>query len=510
MAHLVVVGMPGVGKSALAHALAEVRGVTALDTDDLVDEMTGRSVQEWIRVEGEAAFREVEADALERALTEDVVVATGGGTLTSSRSRELLVGQPVLWLDADVDTLLTRLDETDRPLLEGDPRTRLSELADARRSLYAEAATWTLSGAQSLDALVPRVDALLTPSMTRRVELGERSYDVVIARGARHRLAGLLSRSAPRARRAALLTPASLRVQPWFDLSTGLETVVIEVPDGEAAKTFSTLEQVCEQLAHAGLSRHDVVVSVGGGAVCDLAGFVAAIYLRGVGVAHVATTLLAQVDAAVGGKTAVDLAAGKNLVGAFHQPLGVLCDLEVLDTLPEREWRSGWGEVVKCALLEGRDDVTPDEPAALVDLAVDLKARIVSSDEREGAQRALLNYGHTLAHAIEALALERDPDELRHGEAVGVGLAFAARLALRLGRIEATRVEHVDEILTRFGLETRLKEFDTEEILSYMARDKKAHHDLTFVLDGPRGVEVVSGVDVGVVRATLEAMKGER
>ncbi len=227
-------------------------------------------------------------------------------------------------------------------------------------------------------------------------------------------------------------------------------------------------------------------------------------------VVHVATTLLAQVDAAIGGKTAVDLAAGKNLVGAFHQPLGVLCDLDVLETLPEREWRSGWGEVAKCALLERRTDLSREQVASLVNLAVALKARIVSSDEREGGERALLNYGHTLAHAIEAIALERDPDELRHGEAVGVGLAFATRLAVRLGRLEEGRIGEVDRYLESFGLSSALGSFSTDAVVDFMTRDKKAHHDLTFVLDGPRGVEVVAGVDPAVVAATIESMKGER
>ncbi len=197
--------------------------------------------------------------------------------------------------------------------------------------------------------------------MRFRVELGERSYDVAVGAGVRHELAGLISARAPRARAAALVAPASIAARPWFDLSSGIEQHVLSVADGESAKTPAALSDLVERLAACGLSRDDVVVAVGGGAVTDVAGFAAAVYLRGVAVVHVPTTLVGQVDAAIGGKTGVNLLAGKNLMGAFHQPLGVLCDTETLATLPERERRSGLGEVAKCWLLERRD---ADELAA--------------------------------------------------------------------------------------------------------------------------------------------------
>lgn len=344
------------------------------------------------------------------------------------------------------------------------------------------------------------------------VELGPRSYDVAIGPGVRHELAGLLAERAPRARGAALVTTEPLRAQPWFDLSTGLDETVVTVPDGEAAKTLDSLGDLLERLAGANLSRDDVVVAVGGGALCDLAGLAAALYRRGVGVAHVATSLVAQVDAAIGGKTAVNLAAGKNLVGAFHQPLGVLCDTEVLATLSAREVRDGLAEVAKCWLLEGR----PAEAVASAGLvervgaAVSLKARVVAADEREGGERALLNYGHTLAHALEALALARG-DDLRHGEAVAVGLAFAARLARALGRVDDARVAYHDAVLGAFGLDVAgAPRYDPDELLALMARDKKAHHDLTFVLDGPSGFATVPGVDPDVVRGVLARFEEER
>ncbi len=344
------------------------------------------------------------------------------------------------------------------------------------------------------------------------VELGERAYEVVVADGARRELAGLLAARAPRARLAALVTSEPLRAEPWFDLETGLEQVVLSVPDGEAAKSLTQLEALVERLAITNLSRDDVVVAVGGGAVCDLAGFAASVYRRGVGVVHVATSLVAQVDAAVGGKTGVNLRAGKNLAGTFHQPWGVLCDTDVLATLPEREVRNGLAEVAKCWLIEGRraEAVAGTPLVALVEAAVGLKARVVARDEREGGPRAVLNYGHTVAHALEALALARG-DDVRHGEAVATGLAVAARLARALGRIDGGGVAYHDAVLGAFGLTPwSTPAYEPGALIEVMARDKKAHHDLTFVLDGPRGIETVSGVDAGLVHDVLERFEEER
>lgn len=348
--------------------------------------------------------------------------------------------------------------------------------------------------------------------MNVTVDLGERSYDVVLANGARHELANLIRSRAPRAQAVAIVTSPSLRTQPWFGFDSGLSEHVIEVPDGERAKTLATLDELCERLAGVKLSRHDVVVAVGGGAVTDLAGFAAAIYLRGVALIQVPTSLMGQVDAAIGGKTAVNLAAGKNLVGAFHQPLGVLCDFDTLSTLPERERLSGLGEVAKCCLLEGwrSSQVAGVSLNDLAIMSVQLKANIVSGDERESGQRALLNYGHTLAHAIEVLALERDVDELRHGEAVAVGLAFAARLAHRLGRIDQGEVENHDALLRAFGLYAQLPtHFVTSDLVGVMGQDKKAHHDLTFVLAGADGFAVVRDIDASVVATVLDEFRGE-
>ena len=327
------------------------------------------------------------------------------------------------------------------------------------------------------------------------VDLGDRSYDVLVGHGARHRLLEVLPVGA---KRAAVVTQPSIGVP----VDPGVEHHVFLMDEGEEAKCMETVEELCRQWTRWGLTRADVVVAVGGGVVTDTAGFAAAVYHRGVPVVHVPTTLLGQVDAAIGGKTGVNLPEGKNLVGAFWQPSAVLCDTEVLATLPPREYLSGCGEMAKYHFLggEGLEDLPLDERVAA---CVRIKADVVTSDERESGRRALLNYGHTLAHALEIAGRY----DLRHGEAVAIGLVFAARLAARMERIDDERVAYHDKVVDGYGLPSALPaKVDANELIALMRRDKKALAGLTFVLDGPRGVEVVNDVPESAVRLTLEAM----
>jgi 5-deoxy-5-amino-3-dehydroquinate synthase len=342
------------------------------------------------------------------------------------------------------------------------------------------------------------------------VELGDRRYEVLVGDGVRHRLAEVVAAAVPGARRAAVVTQAAIGIE----VDPGLPVDRFPVPDGEEAKTLGAVEALCRGFARAGLSRSDVVVAVGGGVVTDLAGFAAASFHRGTAYVNVATTLLAQVDAAVGGKTGVNLPEGKNLVGAFWQPRAVLCDTEVLATLPPREWASGRGEMAKYAFLgpERAGGVAALLGLPLVDqvvACVAIKAEVVASDEREGDRRMLLNYGHTLAHALEASAFDPAAHlDLRHGEAVAIGLVFAALLARRLGRIDDAGVERHRQMVGQFDLAWSLPSgVDPGRLVSFMARDKKAHDDLTFILDGPAGVEVVRGVGADDVLATLAEMQ---
>ncbi len=327
------------------------------------------------------------------------------------------------------------------------------------------------------------------------VPLGDRSYDAVVGDGA---IAELDSMLPPSASRVAIVTQEGIPLD-WTPSHRSAETYVIGT--GEAAKSLATIETLTRGFARQGLTRNDVVVGIGGGMVTDVAGFAAASWHRGTPVVHVATTLLGMVDAAIGGKTGVNLPEGKNLVGAFWQPSGVVCDLAALATLPEREMRCGLGEMSKYHFLTG-DDLLAMDLDARIARCIEIKAHVVASDEREGGRRALLNYGHTLAHAIE-IATDHD---IAHGEAVAIGLIFAAELAEELGRIDEGWVdEHRRIVAGEYGLRiTPPERLDVDTLMSLMARDKKALNGLTFVLDGPDGVEVVQGVPEAAVRATLE------
>jgi 5-deoxy-5-amino-3-dehydroquinate synthase len=337
------------------------------------------------------------------------------------------------------------------------------------------------------------------------VDLADRSCPILVGRGTRHEVGRFLP---PGARSAVIVTQQSVVDAGWVGgLDVGLPAEVCIIGDGEDAKTLATVEELARRFARAGLSRADVVVAVGGGIVTDVAGFTAATYHRGTAYVNVATSLLAQVDAAIGGKTGVNLPEGKNLVGAFWQPHAVLCDTETLGSLPPREWVCGRGEIAKYAFLG--DAPRADEPIEeQVARCAGIKAAIVSEDEREGGRRVVLNYGHTLGHALEGAALAGHHEwDLRHGEAVAIGLLFAALLAHRLGRIDDARVAEHRRVIGSFDLPSELPAgAGAGELVTFMGRDKKAQRDLTFVLDGPAGVEPVRGIDRDHVVATLVDM----
>jgi 5-deoxy-5-amino-3-dehydroquinate synthase len=329
-----------------------------------------------------------------------------------------------------------------------------------------------------------------------RVPLDDRSYEVLIGYGA----VGLLGTLLPEtARRAAIVTQHGVPIE----VEANIPHETFRIGDGEQHKSLQTVGELCRGFARMGLTRNDVVIGVGGGMVTDVAGFAAASYHRGVPVVHVATTLLAMIDASIGGKTGVNLPEGKNLVGAFWQPSGVVCDLDALDTLPEREVRCGYGEMAKYHFLTG-DNLLAMDLAERIARSVEIKAEVVASDEREGGRRAILNYGHTLAHAIET-ATEH---QYAHGEAVAIGLIFAAHLANVLDRIPVERVDqHFAVVGEEYGLGVDLPSgLDPQLLLQLMYRDKKALDGLTFVLDGPDGVEVVVGVDEQPVLEALTRM----
>ena len=352
---------------------------------------------------------------------------------------------------------------------------------------------------------------------TVRVE-ADAPYDVVIGSGVLDAVADLLG---DRVRRVALVHADDLTV----DLGGRYQVLDLPLPDGEAAKTADVAARCWEELGRAGFTRSDAVVTVGGGATTDLGGFVAATWLRGVRVVHVPTTLLGMVDAAVGGKTGINTGAGKNLVGSFHEPAGVVCDLDFLGSLPRAELVSGFGEVVKCGFvadpeilrLVEADPAAALDPASgtlheLVERAVRVKAGIVAGDLRETGGsaghpgREVLNYGHTMAHAIE-----RATDyEVRHGEAVALGMVFVAELARLAGRLDDETAARHGATLDLVGLPTRWHGAPFEELVDTMRVDKKARGDLLrfVVLDGLARPAVLEGPDEALLRSSYDVMAG--
>jgi 3-dehydroquinate synthase len=359
---------------------------------------------------------------------------------------------------------------------------------------------------------------------TIRVALGQRSYDIEIGRGNVDRLAVFIGEH-HRFSRAVVITDTNVVSLHAAEVvrrlnAAGLPADVLSVPAGEASKCVAEADRLWNELARLGADRKTVVVAVGGGVIGDLAGFVAASYARGLALIQVPTTLLAQVDSSVGGKVGVNLPAAKNMVGAFWQPAGVLIDLDVLRTLPEREYRSGLAEVVKYGVILDADffafleqnavALNARDPAALehaVAQSCRLKAQVVEQDEREESDlRAILNYGHTFCHAIETVA---GYGQFLHGEAVAIGMIAASRLAESLGRIGHEVTRRQAELLVRLGLAIEPPELDVEQLLAAMQRDKKAERGrLRFVLPRRLGqVEVVGDIEGNLVRQAIGGLR---
>ena len=536
-AHILLIGMMGAGKTTIGEVLAESLGRSYIDSDEQVVQATGKSVAEIFRDQGEAAFRLQERLALENAVGSfpPAVISIAGGAVLNEDNRRLISNAgKVIFLRASLDTLTTRLgDGEGRPLLstgsqpESEPgnslpgnqhpgesvRDILSRLLDQRMPLYTEIADVTVDVDDlSIEEQVAEIRNSLVQKLD--VSLADRSYQVYIGPTASEHIKDLLPKSASK---VAIVTSKIIIDKIKFDFSQiGLDYKVIYIEEGEKSKSLANIEYLCSAFADFNLTRQDVVMAVGGGVITDLAGFAAASYHRGTPLINVATTLLAQIDAAIGGKTGVNIKQGKNLVGAFWQPLGVICDSDHLLTLPEPEWYSGLGEMVKYGFL-GVENLDNSSLFEQIYNCAQLKARIVSGDERESNKRMLLNYGHTMAHALEGAGFaETDEDlakvdgskrSLRHGEAVAIGIVFAALLAHKLARIDAVRVKRHIELVRHYGLPVSLPVgVQADNLIWFMKRDKKATLGLTFVLDGPNGVEVVNKVEEEKVKETIEYM----
>ncbi|MBP0444207.1 3-dehydroquinate synthase [Roseomonas sp. SSH11] len=532
---IVLVGMPGAGKSAIGRRLAARFGLPFLDADTEIENAAGLTIAEIFARYGEAHFRDGERRVISRiAAGPPAVLATGGGAYADARTRQALreAGAVTLWLRADIPVLKRRIaGRTHRPLFTGrDPEDVLRGLMQARYPFYAEADIVLDCGEDTPEVTTIRAERAIAawqPPSRLPVALSANAYEVVIGRGLLPRAGGLLAPHLP-SRRVAIVSDAAVAALHLPTLRAGLAEAGFEiraevtVPPGEGSKRLPMLEEVLEAILAAGADRGTAVIALGGGVVGDLAGFAAAVALRGLPFVQIPTTLLAQVDSSVGGKTGVNLRAGKNLAGAFHQPRIVLADTDALSTLPARELRAGWGEVAKHGLLQGPlwDWCEAQGPAAMagdpdalrhaVLESCRLKAGVVVADEKEEAAeggRALLNLGHTFAHALEA---ECGYDgSLLHGEAVAVGLGLAASLSARLGHCAQEWPGRVMEHLAAVGLPARLGDlprgFSAEALIGRMRKDKKVRDGaMRFVLmRGAGGAFTTSDVPPEVVAALL-------
>ncbi len=509
---LVLIGLMGAGKTSIGRRLALRLGLPFRDADAEIEKAAGCTVSELFSRYGEPAFRDGERRVIKRLLAgPPMVLATGGGAFMDQETRdEIRAHGTSVWLRCSLGTLVRRTaGRTHRPLLSsGDPEKVLKNLMAARHPIYAEADIVIQCGEDSPDMTTSRVLEALhahAPPIRVSVGLAEGAYDVVVGTGLLARAGALLSGVLPQKRAVIVAdeTVAALHLPSLLEGmgEAGFECRTVTVTPGEGAKSLATYGHVADALLEAGVERRTAVIALGGGVVGDLAGFAAATVLRGLPFVQVPTTLLAQVDSSVGGKTGINTAFGKNLLGAFHQPRLVLADTDTLATLPARELRAGYAEIVKAGLIADAAffDWCEANGAALlrgdrrllaeaVAHACAFKAAVVADDEREDKPqdgRALLNLGHTFAHALEAEY--GYSGELLHGEAVSVGLALAFRLSQKLDLCSRADAERVRIHLEALGLPAEIgalgRRFSVSRLLRNMRHDKKMRDgQLAFVL----------------------------
>jgi shikimate kinase/3-dehydroquinate synthase len=491
MRPIVLSGFMATGKSTVGPPLAARLGVPFLDTDDAIASAAGRSVPDLWTTEGEAAFRLREVRLVEEWLQDPTprVIAFGGGTATSRRARHLALERAlVVTLQATPETIVSRVkDVAGRPnlALGGDPLARARDLLAQRAASYAECHLSLSTDSAEPEAIVDAIVALVEREPLA-VPLGERSYVVDVARAAPSRLTDAIARLAPSS--LVVVTDSNVQRALHHDLEHALAPLalprsMVTLPAGEEHKTLTGVSLIWDAALGAGVDRDAVVVAFGGGVVGDMAGFAASALLRGLRTVVVPTSLLAMVDASVGGKTGFDHPAGKNLLGSFHQPSAVVADLAHLRTLPERERLAGLAEVVKIALVCDAgllDELERNAPAIalggaevlapIVRRAVEAKIRIVRDDEREQGPRALLNLGHTIGHALEANGHYK---KHLHGEAVAMGTIAEMAATSRLGHTPAALVERARALFARLGLETRIPAAELAAAWPFVEADKK-------------------------------------
>jgi shikimate kinase/3-dehydroquinate synthase len=543
---IALIGFSGTGKTTTSRILADQLGWDVIDLDTELESGFGKSIPEIFSEHGEAAFRAAERAQLAKALAADnVIISTGGGApaFDEAWDASLLGGAATLTitLDARPETIHARLteqhmregDAVARPMLAGDdPVGRIRALRDSRLKYYDRSAITLPVDRSSAADVATAIHSLLpsdgdpTPSVVLQAPSG--SSEIYIEPGVRA-LAGKLIRDRwPKARRIWIVSDANVAAAHGSGVASILENAGftverITVPAGESSKSLAGASAVYDSMLEGRVERSDLVLALGGGVIGDLAGFVAATVLRGVGFVQMPTSLLAMVDSSVGGKTGINHPTGKNLIGAFYQPPLVIIDPDFLQSLPPRELRQGWAEVVKHSIIQPStpsgevadlEDFLIRNQRHLLDLEnpavtyalrrnVTLKSRVVEADERESGVRAYLNFGHTTGHAIEASDYRH-----MHGEAVAIGMHAASHLSALEGRVPVERVSAIVDLARAYGLPVS-GSFDPDRVIDLIGNDKKRVGGKTsWVLLAPTGgVSISRDVPDEHVRAAIKAVR---
>ncbi|MVW58602.1 3-dehydroquinate synthase [Massilia sp. NEAU-DD11] len=541
--NIFLVGLMGAGKTTIGRLLARRLDMTFIDSDHEIEARTGATIPWIFEIEGEASFRRREADVIRELTAQNgIVLATGGGAVLNPASRALLAERgTVIYLRASVSSILARTaHDKNRPLLQtADPRRKLEDLTAQREPLYREIADMVIdTGRPNVQSMVQTIlDQLEADNAAREqanakttmneqacislnVELGDRSYPIAIGRGLLDDTS-LLNRHIGGSGKVAIVTNTT--VAPlYLDKvagplrAAGREVVPIILRDGEEFKNWESLNEVFDALLANKCDRKTTLVALGGGVIGDMTGFAAATYMRGVPFVQIPTTLLAQVDSSVGGKTGINHPLGKNMIGAFYQPRAVIADTATLDTLPDRELSAGLAEVIKHgAILDAPffdwieaniGKLVARDHAALahaIARSCEIKADVVARDEREGGLRAVLNFGHTFGHAIEA---GLGYGAWLHGEAVGCGMVMAADLSRRLNLIDDAAVDRVRALVKAAGLPVIAPDLGVERWIELMEVDKKNEGGaIKFILLKPLGSPSITNAPRELLDATLKA-----
>ena len=506
----VLIGMPGAGKTRVGGEVAQMLGVQFTDSDEVIEQRTGMRITEYFSEYGEPKFRELESQVIADLLhTAGGIVSLGGGApMTESVRRNLQKyisqGGKVVYLQADPQEAMERARRGgNRPMLAGDADARWRALYEERDPVFdAVANVHVHTRGSSPQHAARKVMDMVMEHDVHVTGASITPYDVRIGVGTSNHLAEVLG---DRPVRIALIHTAP--VQRHSDRArallrqAGYEVSDVLIPDAEAGKTIEVANGIWQRLGNEGFTRSDAVVGLGGGAATDLAGFVAATWMRGIRYVNCPTSLLAMVDASTGGKTGINTPQGKNLVGSFYTPAGVLADMQTLETLPNDIFIEGLGEVAKSGFIRDPEILSilenhaqqlrefngstflgsplEDVVAELIERTVKVKAYHVSNDLREAGLREFLNYGHTLGHAIEQI----EHFKWRHGNAVAVGCVFAAELSSILGYIDQDLVDYHRQLLGSLGLPISWSGGDWDSVLALMHRDKKARgNTLRFVV----------------------------